>query len=69
MRWREAAAVVFILTLDACAPVRPWERGTLLRSCMQPAAPDEAAWETHVHENREAAHGARQVGGPGCGCN
>ena len=50
--------------------VRPWERGLLADSLMDPNRdPLGAAIKDHVATSREAASGGRSVGGAGCGCN
>ena len=50
--------------------VRPWERGLLAESIMDPNRdPLGAAMMDHVTSSREAAAGGRGVGGAGCGCN
>jgi hypothetical protein len=54
----------------ACAQVKPWERGTLAKRCMQFSTdPDEAVLEQHTFAYREGAAGAYGGGGGGCGCN
>lgn len=59
-----------LLALAGCAPLKPWERGDLLRKCMQPSYdPLESSMDGHMHATRESAQGAAGVGGPSCGCN
>jgi len=54
----------------ACAPVRPWERGTLAHRCMQAAPqPSRALLREHVMNVREAAQGGLGGAGAGCGCD
>jgi hypothetical protein len=67
-RWFAAAA---LLALSAgCAPVKPWQRGTLADAIMRPDRdPLAASLIAHVYFSREAASGGRTVGGAGCGCN
>ncbi len=55
--------------LGACAPVEPWQRGTLAKPQMAvDAVPLQAAWRAHVHSSREAAPAAVAAEGGGCGC-
>ena len=58
------------LVLGACAPVRPWERGTLARTEMQfdPNSLQTGLYE-QVYESKEAASGGTKTAGAGCGCN
>lgn len=62
------------LAMSACGRLQPWvkpyERERLADRVM--------AWDrdaissgyiTHVHENREGAHGGTGAAGGGCGCN
>ena len=49
---------------------KPWERGYLADSAMDPDRdPLATAMEEHIYFSREAAQGGRGVGGAGCGCN
>ena len=58
------------LLLNACATVKPWERGHLADYTMRPARdPLTDAIAEHVWFTREAFAGGRGVGGGGCGCN
>jgi hypothetical protein len=53
-----------------CAPVKPWERGTLADPIMRADRdPIAQGLIDHVFFSREAASGGRTVGGGGCGCN
>ncbi|MEK6606467.1 MAG: DUF4266 domain-containing protein [Myxococcota bacterium] len=66
--------MILVIALGAlgCAPVRPWERGTLAHRCMRADdAPrvDARKWELHVLWAREASVGAAGEAGGGCGCN
>jgi hypothetical protein len=65
------AAAALLLSLTAgCAQVKPWQRGTLADSIMNPDRdPLGASLRDHVYFSREAATGGRSVGGAGCGCN
>lgn len=50
--------------------VQPYERGNLADPIMKfERHPVSASFMTHVHEAREAARGAEESGGGGCGCN
>ncbi|ULQ46399.1 DUF4266 domain-containing protein [Flagellatimonas centrodinii] len=58
------------LMVTACAPVQPWQRGTLARPDMQLVSdPTQAAFEDHTYFSKEASSGGRGFGGGGCGCN
>lgn len=57
------------LTLTACSPVQPWERGNLARPQMAPITqPEVTELTTHVYGSREAASGGSSTTGGGCGC-
>lgn len=64
------AVAAIALVLSACAPVRPWERGTLARAEMQfdPNSLQTSLYE-QVYESKEAASGGTKTAGAGCGCN
>ena len=64
------AVAAIALALGACAPVRPWERGTLARAEMQfdPNSLQTGLYE-QVYESKEAASGGTKTAGAGCGCN
>lgn len=64
------AVAAIALVLGACAPVRPWERGTLARAEMQfdPNSLQTGLYE-QVYESKEAASGGTKTAGAGCGCN
>ncbi|MBK7582254.1 MAG: DUF4266 domain-containing protein [Myxococcales bacterium] len=59
-----------LITLGACATVRPEQRSILADPVMQFEAdsPKEAQLQ-HVLENREGSIGGGSVKGGGCGCN
>jgi hypothetical protein len=68
------AAFVVVITLSACSPLEPWvkpyERAALADEVMSnDRHPTVAAYGDHIHEVREAAHGATGGSGGGCGCN
>ena len=65
-----ASVATLVLLLAACAPVQPWERGTLARSEMQfdPNSLQTGLYE-QVYESKEAASGGTKTAGAGCGCN
>lgn len=68
---RSAALCLLIapLVAGACAPVRPWERGTLAHPCMRAdARPEESRAKNHMLGAREASQGASGERGGGCGC-
>ena len=53
---RIAALLVAAAWLGGCAPVRPWQRGTLAHRCMQPdARPQETRARNHMLGARESA--------------
>jgi len=55
---------------ESAVRVRPWERGALADSTMNPDRdPLADAMGDHVNFSREAANGGKGVGGSGCGCN
>jgi hypothetical protein len=63
-------AVLALIGAAGCAPLPPWQRGTLRRPAMQPPSdPLEAAMDAHVHATREGFEGASSGGGVACGCN
>lgn len=64
-----AVIVASVLLCCACAPVEPWERGTLARPemALDPHPLQRAASE-RVYGSREAAAGGDAGEGGGCGC-
>jgi uncharacterized membrane protein YgcG len=55
--------------LSACAPVKPWERGTLAKPQMAlDPYPMQSTLRSHNYSSREAASGGGSAGGGGCGC-
>lgn len=66
---RSPLLLVLYLSLPACAPVAPWERGYLAKPHMAlDPYPQQAAIREHVHSSREAGAKAQTAGGGGCGC-
>ena len=64
------ALAAIAVALAACAPVRPWERGTLARTEMQfDPNPLQTGLYDQVYESKEAASGGTKTAGAGCGCN
>lgn len=64
-------AILLGLALSACAPVAPWERGTLARRPMRtddPARVEARKTQLHMLGAREASAGASGDAGGGCGC-
>ena len=56
--------------VGGCAPVRPWERGTLAQPAMsEEPDPEGAAFDAHLDGARESALDPSRSGGGGCGCN
>ncbi len=67
---RRILLAALLLTIGACARVKPYQREIHARRNMQttPDAPEEKL-DDHVHEYREGSIGGTGVGGGGCGCN
>lgn len=64
------AAALLLFAEAGCAPVKPWQRGTLADPIMRADRdPIGDSLIDHVYFSREAAAGGRSVGGGGCGCN
>lgn len=56
----------------ACAEVKPWQRGLLAHSSMDPASSARGMREEfvrHTFDVREGATGGYGTVGGGCGCN
>lgn len=63
-------AIAVLLTLSACAPIKPWERGVLAHRCMKPdVRAEEQRARQHFFGARESSQGASGEVGGGCGCN
>ncbi len=61
--------LLLIVTLAACAPVQPWERGNLAKPQMAlDPYPLQSALRAHNYGSREAAAGGNAAQGGGCGC-
>ncbi|MGY6215821.1 DUF4266 domain-containing protein [Methylolobus aquaticus] len=56
--------------LSACAPVAPWERGTLAKPHMAlEPNPAQRSLRVHAYRSRESAAGwGEATAGAGCGC-
>ena len=55
--------------LSACAPVAPWQRGTLAKAAMAlEPNPVQKVFQEHTYSSREAASGSSSASGGGCGC-
>lgn len=62
--------LAFVCLLAACAPVQPWERGTLAKAQMALVPyPEQALYREHNYGSREASIGGGSAKGGGCGCN
>ena len=64
--------IVALITLPliSCAPVEPWQRGTLAKPQMAlDPHPMQSALVAHVRSAREAASGGVSKDGGGCGCD
>ncbi|MBK6691949.1 MAG: DUF4266 domain-containing protein [Myxococcales bacterium] len=57
-----------LLLASACAPVAPYERGTLAHPTMT-TEDVSTALDAHVRAVSEGASGGLGGGGGGCGCN
>ena len=64
-------ALLFVASVcvSGCAPVKPWERGTLAKPQMAlEPYPMESTLRGHNYSSREAAAGSSSASGGGCGC-
>lgn len=69
-RLRFSLLLMCIMTLNACTPVRAWERGHLSREEMAWAGDVlESALNKHIFFSKEASSGGNSAAGGGCGCN
>jgi hypothetical protein len=67
---RAALLTVVLVSLGACAPVQPWERGHLAQANMALSSdPLRDAMDAHVYDSKEASSGGIGAAGGGCGCN
>lgn len=66
---RVALAALFVLSLSACAVVKPWERGDMARRSMSAGFGDQGLSGSYRSKlvQTKAAH-ATAVGAPGGGC-
>ena len=61
--------VVLLLAAAGCAPVAPYERGTLAHRNMQIGGDADLKFgEEHAQGYREGSMGGGSVRGGGCGC-
>lgn len=61
--------IAIALALSACAPVSPWQRGTLAKASMaMEPTPMQTTVSEHTHGSREAASISNSAVGGGCGC-
>ncbi|MGC2167091.1 MAG: DUF4266 domain-containing protein [Gallionella sp.] len=59
----------WVVGLEGCKNVEPWERGNLARPEMQlEAHPAQRALREHVYGSREAGASGTSAAGGGCGC-
>lgn len=66
---RLALFIILTACVTACAPVAPWQRGTLAKASMAlEPNPMQSSMREHTHGSREAALGSSAAGGGGCGC-
>ena len=69
IRLQLVIGALLCITLLACTPVKPWQKGTLAKSHMQfDPDPLEARFKRHVFESKEASRGGFGAVGGGCGC-
>lgn len=62
--------IVCVTALNACTPVRAWERGHLSREEMAWTGDAlESALNKHIFFSKEASSGGNSAAGGGCGCN
>jgi hypothetical protein len=67
---RTLTLLALVLTLSACAGVKPWERDLLAKPQMAlDPDPLQTAFDEHIYFSKEASSGGRGFGGGGCGCN
>ncbi len=66
----KVAAVGFLLILQGCTPVAPYQRGNLSKPEMAwtPCHLD-ATLQKHIYFAKEASSGGAEPAGGGCGCN
>ncbi|MDD2723024.1 MAG: DUF4266 domain-containing protein [Methylovulum sp.] len=63
------ALIVSAITLSACVPVSPWQRGILAKPSMATApTPMQDTLSEHTHSSREAESASSSASGGGCGC-
>lgn len=63
------AIVITSIGLSACAPVAPWQRGTLAKPSMAVVpTPLQDTLSHHTYGSREAASSSSSASGGGCGC-
>jgi hypothetical protein len=63
-------ALVVLLVVGGCAPVKPWQRGRLAHRCMQTdRRAEQNRARQHMLGARESSQGATGEAGGGCGCN
>ncbi|MEQ1528891.1 MAG: DUF4266 domain-containing protein, partial [Methylococcales bacterium] len=59
-------AICFMVNLNACAPVQPWERGNLAKPQMAlDPYPLQSALRAHNYDSREATAGGNAAQGGG----
>jgi len=58
------------IALNACATVKPWERGVLAKKEMAwQLDPMASSLQGHIYFSKEGSSGGGQAAGGGCGCN
>jgi len=73
MKISELASLALLVAASVCvlgcAPVQPWERGTLAKPQMAlDPYPLQSTLRAHNYGSREAAAGGSSASGGGCGC-
>jgi hypothetical protein len=74
MKITELVSLALLVTasvyVSGCAPVQPWERGTLAKPQMAlDPYPAQSMYREHNYISREASTGGGSTKGGGCGCN
>ena len=68
-RLRNNVLLIIPVSLMACAPVQPWERGTLAKEHMAlDPYPAQSMYREHNYGSREGSSGGSAAKGGGCGC-
>ncbi len=64
------ALALYLIALEGCVPVKPYQREILALPTMTFGPdPHEDLLDLHMHEAREGSVGGYGSAGGGCGCN